>query len=176
VRYQDSDDLSQTLRYLNYAENVIKNALAPLLPVIDENGPLMTGQALQTSLPVIVSTVLLCGLAVTRRLSRLQWIAVLIILANAVAHFALFRLRLHYLSHAAFCLFVAGSPLLASSQDHRGRKLAAKTLAVIALVGGTLWTGHMLNVYMLDRIRALNALPIEGIDGQVREQVLLRYR
>ena len=176
VRYQDSDDLPPPLRYLNYAENVIKNALAPVLPIIDDNGPLMTGQALQTSLPVIVSTVLLCSVAVTRNLSRLQWIALLIVLVNAVAHFALFRLRLHYLSHAAFCLFVAGSPLLASSQDYRGRKLAAKTLAVIALLGGTFWTGHRLNVSMLDRIKALDVLTTGGIDGHVREQVILRYR
>lgn len=178
VHYQDSHDLPQLLQYLNYAENVAKNALAPVLPVFAESGPLLTWQSLLIYLPVIVSTALLFGLAVRRHLSRLQWIALMIILVNAVTHFALFRLRLHYLSHAAFCLFVAGSPLLGNSQGHSRKKLAVKTLAVIALVGGILWTSDMLNAYMLDRNRAFNTLPTEGIKryGHVVEQVLLRYR
>jgi hypothetical protein len=164
VHYQNSDDLPQLLRYLNYAENLIKNALAPVLPVFAEGGATLTGQSLLTYLPVIVSTALLFGLALRRDLTRLQCIALMIIFVNAVAHFAMFRLRLHYLSHAAFCLFVAGSPLLGKSEDRSRRKLAAKALAIIVLVGGILWTSQMLNVYTLARNRTLNALPTPGID------------
>jgi hypothetical protein len=172
VRYEDSENLPPLLLYLNYAENVTKHALAPVLPVFGEFGALLTQQSLLINLPVIMSTALLFGLAVGRHLSRLQWIALMIIAANAVAHFALFRFRLHYLSHAAFCLFVASSPLLTNNQGH-SRKLAAKTLAVIALVGSILWTSNKLDTMMLERNRALNALPTEG--QGIERQVRLKY-
>jgi hypothetical protein len=164
VHYRDSDELPQLLRYFNYAENLIKNTMAPVLPVFAEGGAVLTRQSLLAHLPVIVSTALLFGLAVKRNLSRLQCIALTIILVNAVAHFPMFRFRLHYLSHAAFCLFIAGSPLLAKSEDHSRRTLAAKALAVVVLVGGILWTSQMLNVYSLTRNRALTAFPTQGID------------
>jgi hypothetical protein len=178
LHYEDSNDLPQLLRYLNYVENIVKHAFAPVLPVFDDTGALLSGQALSISLPIIVSTAVLCGLAVTRYVSRLQWLALTIILANAVTHYLLFRHRLHYLSHAAFCLFVAGSPLLAHSSRHTHRTLAVKTLAVITLVGSILWTTNMLNRQMGIRMSELRALPTDGIKryGPVVEQVLLRYR
>jgi hypothetical protein len=179
VHYEDSRDLPEVLRYFNYVENVIKNGLAPILPVFAVSGALLTRQSLLTYLPVIVSTALLFALAVSRRhLSRLQWIALIVIPANALTHFALFRFRLHYLSHAAFCLFVASSPLLGNGHGHHGRTLAAKTLAVIALVGSTLWTSSMLNAYTLDRNREVDRLRTDGIQryGRVVEQVLQRYK
>jgi len=177
VHYADSDDLPGLLRYLNYVENLVKHALAPLLPVFAEGGALLTRQSALRDSPVIVSTVLLFGLAVTRHLSRLQWMALMVIGVNALVHCLLFRIRLHYLSHAALCLFVAGSPFLGNSQGHGGRRLAIKTLAVIVLVGGILRTGDVLNAQLLNRRRALTALDAEGSQHrQVWEQVLLRYR
>jgi hypothetical protein len=177
VRYEDSDDLPQFLGYLNYAENVSKNAVAPMLPIFGDQGSLLERPSFVSYLPVIVSTALLFGLGVSRHLSRLQWMALIIIFVNAVVHFALFRFRLLYVSHAAFCLFVAGSPFWGTSQGHSIKGLAAKTLAVIALVGGVLWTSDALNGQMRDRNRELNRLPSEHVERHVVEhQVLLRYK
>jgi hypothetical protein len=177
VHYRDSDLLPQVLRYLNYAENVIKNAVAPALPVFTEAGALLTPQSLLVSLPVTVSTALLVGLTAKRNLSHLQRIALMIIVVNSVIHFGLFRFRLHYLSHAALCLFVGSSPLLGNSTSAGRTKLAAKTLAVVALAGGILSTSNRLNDYVVDRNRALKALATGGIEryGHVAEQVLQRY-
>ena len=176
VRYQRVEDLPQLLQYVAYAENVIKNAIAPILPVFAEGGALLTWQSVLVHAPVIASTALLFGLAAKRDLSGLQWIALLIIVANALVHVALFRLRLHYLSHAAVCLFVAGSPIFKHIEGNGGRALAARALAVIVLVGAIVSTSHTLNVYLLTRYAALHALPTEGIDGYVLQQVLQKYR
>ena len=136
LHYQRSDELPSLLRYINYAENVLKNIIAPMLPVFDETGALLSRESLPVFVPVIVSTALLTGMAAARRLSHLQWIALIIIVANAVAHYATFRMRAHYVSHAAFCMFVAGSPLLGRGRSPGVRDLAVKTLGVMALLGG----------------------------------------
>jgi hypothetical protein len=176
VHYEDSGALPPLLRYLNYAENLTKNALAPVLPIFPDGVELLEEQSLLIELPVMMSTALLFGLAVSRHLTRLQRIALIIILVNAVVHFPLFRFRLHYLSHAAFCMFVASSPHFTDSWDHRGKKLAVKVLAVITLVGGILWTTNMLNAHMVERNRELNKLPIEDSRTDLEEQVLLKYK
>ena len=178
VHYVDSDDLPPLLRYLNFAENVIKHTFAPVLPVFAETGSLISWESLPMALPVIVSTILLFALAARRPLSRLQWIALTVIVVNAVAHFALFRYRLHYLSHAAFCLFVASSPGLGNGHGNRLRTLAVKTLAIVALLGSILWVNQMLSRYTLDRERALDALSTEGVEryGDVAREVLETYR
>ena len=139
---------------------------------------MLSRQSFLGYLPVIVSTVLLFGLAVRRHPSRLQWIALMVIFASAVVHFALFRFRLHYLSHAAFCLFVAGSPLLGRNHGPNGRTLAVQTLAVIALVGGLFWTSDALNAEIAGRSAALKTLRAESSERNrdVVERVLLRYR
>ena len=176
VRYQRIEELPQLLQYVAYAENIIKNAIAPILPVFAEGGSLLTWQSVLVHVPVIASTALLFGLAARRDLSGLQWIALFIIVANALVHFALFRLRLHYLSHAAVCLFVAGSPGFKNLEVDGGRALAAKVLAVIVLVGAIVSTSYTLNAYLRVRYAALDALPTEGVDGYVRQQVLQTYK
>jgi hypothetical protein len=177
VRYQDINELPPLLRYLAFGENITKNALAPILPVFAEGGALLTQQSFLRDSPVIVSTALLFGIAATRRAGRLQLIALMILGVSAVAHFALFRLRLHYLSHAAFCLFVGGAPLLGNGRDHRGRTLVAETLAVIALVGGLLVTSDALSRQMFERNRLLRALPTDDMQRRVaEEEVRAMYR
>lgn len=178
VHYERSSDLPQLLRYLNYGENLVKHLVAPVVPVFEEGGALLSLQSLLTYLPVIVSTALLFGLAVRRPPTHVQLIALAIILVNAVVHLSLFRFRLHYLSHAAFCLFVGTSPLWGNRQDPGGRALAVKMLALIAFVGGTLWTSNVLSAYTQNRNQALSVLRTNGIEryGQVVEQVLVRYR
>jgi hypothetical protein len=177
VHYEDSDDLPALFRYLNFGENVVKNVLAPVVPVFAETGSIVSWESLPMALPVIVSTILLFWLAVKRPLSRLQWIALTIIAVNAVAHFALFRYRLHYLSHAAFCLFVASSPELGSHGD-RVRTLAVKILAIVALAGSILWVSHTLGRYALERDRAVDDLRKDGVEryGDVATEVLETYR
>ena len=178
LHYQRSDELPSVLRYINYAENVLKNIIAPMLPVFDETGALLSRESLPVFVPVIVSTALLTGIAAARRLSHLQWIALIIIVANAVAHYATFRMRAHYVSHAAFCMFVAGSPLLGRGRSPGVRDLAVKTLGVMALLGGIVLASNMMDRYALAINRALDALPVRGLEryGPVAEEVLQRYR
>lgn len=178
LHYDNSNDLPPLLLYLNYAENVIKNALAPVLPVFDDGGALLSQRWLLAYSPVIVSTALLCGLVLRRHLSHLQRIALALILVNAVAHFALFRFRLHYLSHAAFCLFVATSPLLGQRQEHSRKKLAVQTLALVVLAGGILSTSSALHRWLLERNGAFETLVIEGVEryGDVAQEVIDEYR
>lgn len=178
IRYDDSADLPQLLRYLNYAENVVKNAVAPVLPVFDGVGSPLAGRSLLVYLPIVASTALLFGLAARHRLTRLQLMALMIILVNALTHYALYRDRLQYMSHAAFCLFVATSPFLGNTQDNRRTTIVVKALAVILLLGGILWTSHMLDYSMQIRRREFGLLPTEGIEryGRVAEEVLSRYR
>jgi hypothetical protein len=179
MEYEDGNALPQPLRYINFAENVIKNALAPVLPVFGERGSLLTWSDFLVYLPVVLATVVLFALAWDRRLSRIQWIALAIIALNAVAHFALFRSRLHYLSHAAFCLFVAGSLRWRDDGDEGSRRLmAAKTFAFVLLVGGILWTSRILDETLADRVRAFETLRTDGVEryGPVVEEVLLKYR
>lgn len=177
IHYQHAEDLSPLLRYVSYAENVLKNAVAPVFPVFAEGGALMTRQALLASLPVIGSTVALFAMTVGRQLTRLQWIAALVILANAVAHYVLFRFRLHYLSHAAFCIFVGSSPIFAAAGG-RNKAAVARALGVIALGGSIVWTTYMFDDYRLQRALALENLKIDGVSrfGPIVEEILDQYR
>ena len=178
IRYDDSNELPRLLRYLSYAENVIKNVLAPVLPVFDGFGSLLTGRSLLVYAPIVASTALVFGLTMRHPLTRLQSMALMIILVNAVAHFALFRDRLHYMSHAAFCLFVAASPFLKNTHDTRRTALAVKALAVVMLMSGLLSTSERLDYSMQVRRREFALLPTEGVEryGRVVEEVLSRYR
>jgi hypothetical protein len=102
----------------------------------------------------------------------------MIILANAVTHYVLFRHRLHYLSHAAFCLFVATSPLLGNTRGRRRRRtLAAEAVAMIALAASILWANSMLSDQLGVRMNKLAALANGGDQrsGPVVDQVLQRY-
>lgn len=178
VRYQHSHDLAPLLQAVNYAENIVKNGIAPLFPIFAEGGALVSQRGLFAHAPVIGATALLFGLALSRGLSRVQSIALMVILANAVAHFALFRFRLHYLSHAAFCIFVAGSPLLGAGPDATGRKTIAKLLTVVALTGSIVWTSYMLDWYRQQRNTALESIRIDGVQrfGPIVEEVLEQYK
>jgi len=176
LHYEHSADLPSLLRYINYTENVIKNAVAPVLPIFDEGGAVISGQSSSSMyLSIVVSTAVLFGLAVTQRISHLQRLALMVILANAAAHYVLFRIRLHYLSHAAFCLFVAASPLLGRTRGHDRRTLAAKAVSVIALTASILWASNMLSYQSGVRMNNLTALASGKRSGPVVEQVLQRY-
>jgi hypothetical protein len=176
VHYQDSAELPRLLQLVNYAENVLKNMLAPILPVFAEGGALLDQQYRTVSLIAAVSTGLMFFLAIGRDLTRLQRIALMILAVNAVVHFSLFRMRLHYLSHAAFCLFVAASPRFAARADDDGRRIAVKVLALVVLVCSVVWTNDVLRAYLLERNSALSVLPIEDSRRDLEEQVVQQYK
>jgi hypothetical protein len=176
VHYEDSAELPGLLQFLNYAENVLKNMLAPVLPVFAEGGALLDQQYRTVSLIGALSTGLMCLLAIGRDLTRLQRIALIILVVNAVVHFSLFRMRLHYLSHAAFCLFVAASPRFATPADDDGRRVTVKVLTLVVLVCSIVWTNDVLRAYLLERNRALSALPVQDSRRDLEEQVVLQYR
>lgn len=177
IHYQHAEELSPLLRYVSYGENVLKNAMAPLLPIFAEGGALMSRQAVLASLPVIVSTAALFAMTAGRQLTRLQWVAALVILANAVAHYVLFRFRLHYLSHAAFCIFVGSSPIFAAAGG-RGKAAVARALGIVVLGGSIVWTTYMFDDYRLQRNLALENLKIDGVSkfGPIVEEILDQYR
>jgi hypothetical protein len=172
--YDRASELPLFLRYLSFAENILKNALAPILPIFDDGGAVLSPGRLFLYSLLIVPTALLGGLVWQRRITHLQTIALLLLLVNAVPHFALFRVRVHYLSHAAFCIFVASSPLLGETR----KRATAAALAVLLLAGSVLFTSATLNRWMLERNGAFEALEVEGTEryGDVAQEVLNRYR
>ena len=173
MRYNSVNELPPALQYVNFVENILKNTLAPVLPVFADGGQLRLGRELLSSAPVILSTVILGWLA-ARRLTDLQWIALMIIVTNAVAHFALFRFRLHYLSHAAFCVFIAGSPII----EHARKRQLVQVLAVVVLAGGLLSTSFTLDRWTLLREAEFTLLETQGVAryGHVAQQILDLYR
>jgi hypothetical protein len=181
VHYDDSRNLSLPWLVANDLENVFKHMLAPVLPIIGDRGGLVSWDWLVEGWPVVVSTALLSLLAVRRQLSRGQWIAVLVAVANAVTHYALFRTRLIYLAHAAFCLFIGTVPTHGDgSQPERRWVLVRRTLSITLLAGSLLVTSRMLDAQFAERRQALERLRTSDAAGDhghpVTDAILRRYR
>jgi len=177
--YENSSDLSPALLYLNYAENVLKNVLAPVLPIVADRGALLEWESYLRQWPVIASTTMLCTLAVRRRPSQVQRLALLTLMASALVHYSLFRWRLHYLSHAALCLFV-GAAMHARSADGAATSraaLASKAAAVVVLLGSIIVTSQVLSEQLAGRRQALERLGNDGAEryGDVGRLVLEEY-
>lgn len=176
--YDDSHELSQVLMAMNFAENVLKNMLAPILPIFGDRGDLVPWEWLQAGWLIVAPTALLFLLAAKRPLTRLQLIAVMIVVASAAAHYALFRFRLQYLSQAAFCLFLGGARFDRGSQEETWRTLmGSKVLAAVLVAASVLLTSNILDKTMVDHRRGLERRQnlVERY-GQIGRQVVERYR
>jgi hypothetical protein len=116
-------DDSMELHGLGYAamllDNVIKHGVAIGLPVFDYQGELLLGRPLWVQAPLWLSTAGLVVVTATRRPSRAQLLALLVIGLNAVIHAAVYRQRALYVTHLAFVVYLAGSGELASPRHRR---------------------------------------------------------
>lgn len=132
MRYSDRADLPQALQYYALAENVLKNLLAPFMPVFDNKGGLFVGSPAPAWLPAVCATAALGVISLSRRVNRMQAVALSVIVVTSFIHYAVFRYRTQYVSEIAFCLFLGSSPMLRTN----GSKAAfAKVLGIVAVFG-----------------------------------------
>jgi hypothetical protein len=176
--------LPKYLQYYVYLENVIKNLIAPIFPVFNGEGGILSIRALIRWSPLWSLTLILVALT-TRKLSKLsslQKVALVIIVLNSLIHTSVFRYRTQYLSQLAICIFVASSPLLLNSTINR--KFVVNILAIALLLFNIIGVSRSLNSTLLFRYEMLNKydlLPIikacsPRIDNQIVMQVLKKYK
>lgn len=179
-RYGDWAALPVPWRVLGAVENVARSLIAPLLPVIGDEGGLLPKHDLVLAAPLWLSTGLLVAASVDRRPSRGQWCALLLLAANALVHCTIFRYRTLYLAQVAVALFVATSPAL---RRHPRRRTFAKATATVALVCGLWSTTRALarerevrhELLHRDRLAPVVARYPGRIDGKIVQEVLERY-
>lgn len=198
VYYDDWARLAYPLKELAVADIVLKNIIAPIIPVFSNLGQLLTPSELFKALPIWLPTVLLVAMATTRRPSRPQLYAMLILVFNAAIYFVEFRYRGLYLAQIAVCLYLGASPRfrfrpgVSSDAPPPVIQIAAKALAGIVLVASilavnqavvtTLIQGHdEINRYSLTRVikqfqTENQAAARVTIDPRIVQQVLDRYR
>lgn len=132
--YQNSSMLTTRQFVITLVEHPVKHLLATILPVFDNDGLLLTtGDRLRAQATFWMPTIALAAVAGWRP-SRAQKLALVVIILNAVVHFAVFRFRTLYLSHLAFVVYVAASPALATPS----RRRIATALAVALLLANAL--------------------------------------
>jgi hypothetical protein len=177
--YEHISDLPVALRFFALAENVVKNLLAPALPIFGFGGRLLNRNELFLAAPVIIATPLLLGLASGRRLSRFQWVSAMILVASALVHAPLFRDRLQYLSQIAVCLYLAASPHLLGRQitgySINVTRTAALALMAALVLGGTLWIHTELAVSLEGRTRQLSryAKSLEELPPGIQQGIVI---
>jgi hypothetical protein len=173
--------LPKHLQYYAYLENVIKNLIAPIFPVFNWEGGILSISSLISRSPIWFLTLLLVTLTY-RKLSSLQKVALAIIVLNSVIHTSLFRYRTQYLSQLAICIFVASSPLLLNNNFNR--KLIVKIIAISLLLFNIIWVSLYLNSTLLfyyDMLNKYDLLPViqessPRIDNKIVIRVLKKYK
>ena len=119
-------------------ENVAKNFICVFFPIINPVGRVNTPKDLIADLFWWLPTLVL-AVSVTRRpLAKLQWLALAVILLNALLHVQVFRYRVEYISELAFCLYIGASLIWRSDvgKDHANsrQRVAAACCGIIAVV------------------------------------------
>jgi 4-amino-4-deoxy-L-arabinose transferase-like glycosyltransferase len=180
--YANLGELQGAARLAAYLENIVKNILAVFLPVFDGQGKLSLIGTKLNSLVVVGCTALLWALAAGKRLTRFQKIGLVIILANGLIHFQLFRYRTLYLAMLGFLIFVAASDNLKEKQTAR--------MALVFLVAAVFfaWNMHMLgenlDFELIDRITKIRTATFEQdilatsnrIDAGIVKEIIAKYR
>ncbi len=180
--YANLGELQGAARLAAYLENIIKNILAIFLPVFDGQGKLSLIGTKLNSIVVIGCTLLLWVLAAGRRLTRFQKIGLVIILANGLIHFQLFRYRTLYLAMLGFLIYVAAS-------DNLKEKQAAR-LALVFLAAAVFfaWNMHMLgenlDFELIERVSQIRNATFEQdilatsnrIDAGIVKEIIAKYR
>jgi hypothetical protein len=163
IPYENACDLGLPIQSLAYIENVVKNAVAPFAPVFSgEGGVGVRGLFIWS--PLWVPSLLLPGLSVRRHLSSMQMRCLVIIIANAVLHYAVFRYRIHYLSWmAATLFFVRARPV----------RIAA-SLAVVLLAASIFLVNQQMDDSKLGRQRRLRQYVDHGTEFDINHSILRR--
>lgn len=180
--YDALAELPMPLRLMALGENFLKNIIASFFPIFGQPGNLdlrwIFGiQGILIWLP----TVLLFGLACSRKPNLLQKYAIAMIILNSMIHYQVFRYRIQYISELGFCLFVAASPLW---KELVGRRTLAKALATILLLSSLVLAHAYLDHQWSLRKTELNknglATIVERypmkIDQEVVRKILERYK
>ncbi|MCL5994590.1 MAG: hypothetical protein M1546_00855 [Chloroflexi bacterium] len=176
--YDNWSALPPLLRVIASVENVLKNLLAPVLPVFGNEGNLLPLADLAGTLLIWGPTLGLIVLSISRHLSRIQMYAWLLLALNAVIHFSIFRYRVLYLAQIAICLFIAFSPRISTQ-----RVVLIKLLAGVLLIYSAFWATRTLSWVALQRYDALyhlHGMVTTGnyppaLDRQVVDQIVNRY-
>ncbi len=132
-------------QYLAYLDILIKNLAAPALQgFIQEGGSLIDSAFILNWLPMWLSSAALFILAASRRLTKYQKWALILIFLNAGIHLVLFRYRNHDTSQMAALMFVAAAPVMV--ERTRGWRLyAMQALIVVLLLSSISWTWQQSN-------------------------------
>src|SRR5690606_29816115 len=108
--YDSAAHLEPGWRLWAAVENVLKNVLALVLPIFDNEGGFQNRAALIRLAPIWIPTALLATVALRRPWSPLQRFAVALIVLNALVHYAAFRHRVQYVAWLGLGVLVAASP------------------------------------------------------------------
>lgn len=130
VPYRSSADLSTGLRLVAAADTVVRNLLAIFLRVFNPDGSWLAPAQLARRLPVWASVVALVVLCWRWPLAPPQQIGLVVIVVNAVLHYALFRFRIQYLAEMGLTLFLAG----ATQCPSKARRAAVIAMAFVLMM------------------------------------------
>ncbi len=184
TRYESLAALPPHMQYLAHTENVVKNFLTPMFPIFGFEGQIDIGSfpwSFMQNIPVLVLSVALVVITIERKLSEPQRFAIVIMVLNALLHYAVFRYRVQYLAQVAFCIFLASSPLVSAAS--RYRKTAIKLVAFACLCFSTLFVERSLHGMLLHRYEELNTYHLVNalrgysgrVDQKIIQQVIDRY-
>jgi hypothetical protein len=131
---------------------------------------------------VVGCTVLLWALAAGKRLTRFQKIGLVIILANGLIHFQLFRYRTLYLAMLGFLIFVAASDDLKDKQT--ARMALVFLVAVVFFAWNMQMIGENLDFELISRITKIRTATFEQdilatsnrIDAGIVKEIIAKYR
>lgn len=179
--YHNLSDLPPSLRAVAIVENVVKSIMAIFLPVFNGAGGLVISEwtAGDVALVLLTAAVSLRTLRAWRRPSTPQRVALLIILLNALIHFAIFRYRTLYLAQFAFAWWIASAPEFLPGRTKRPSPLTILSLAgllavSVALISLEVSATFNLRIALIDELdTALRTTP--SIDPEIVEQVRALY-
>jgi 4-amino-4-deoxy-L-arabinose transferase-like glycosyltransferase len=180
--YENSSALSGLDFFISKIENVIKNTVAIFVPLFDGQGKISLIGTLPNSFILISTTLVLVGLAFSRKLSAYQKIGLAIIILNALVHVQVFRYRTLYLGQIGLVLFLAASP--AFSDKHKFRSTIASLAAALLVFWSMQIIGENLTYQYLARLDLLRGSSFESeilasssrIDADIVRQIITKYR
>jgi hypothetical protein len=180
--YDNLYDLSPAMRIIAQVEAFAKNLIGTVLPIFNNYGSLSprSNEISYHNVLIWLPTLVLFVLAINRKPTLMQKLALLIIVLNALVHFKVFRYRVEYMAQLGFCLFVAASPSLLSAR----RLLVARTAAAVLVLASLVWSNENLRAQWWSRYRELNVNGLSNsvisergrIDEGIVRQVLGRYK
>jgi hypothetical protein len=155
--YADSSTLTLRQFAITLIENPLKHVVAIALPIFTDEGALRNA-GLWSDPEFWLATTGLVAIAGRPR-SRAQWLALTVILLNAVIHYAVFRFRTLYIPQLAMVVYVAASPALITPWRQR----VATVLAGIVLVSSALSVERGVAEELAETFQGVSASP--DVDG-----------